>query len=163
MHNIHRATSKAVLLAGATLLAALSFSSLLATPVAAGPVGFQAAGGWYTESDEFFLNAGAKFGLGTISVVPNIDWIMVSSGSAYSFNLDGHMSLMPLGVASLYAGAGIGWLTVDPDQGSSDTQTVGNLILGASLNALPMKPFGQFKWVVADGNDPLAFSIGVSF
>ena len=148
---------------GLALLAAIAFTGLAATPAAAGPVGFQAAGGWYTESDEFFLNGGAKFGLGTVSLIPNIDWVFVSSGTMYSLNLDGTLSVMPLGVASIYAGAGLGLLTQDPENANSDTQTVFNLILGASLGAAPMKPFGQFKWVMADGNDPFAFSIGVSF
>ena len=163
MRNIPRSCSKAVLSLAALLLAALTLGSTLASPASAGPVGFQAAGGWYTESDEFFGNVGAKFGAASISVIPNLDWVFVASGSMYSLNVDGTMSLMPLGVASVYAGAGIGWLTVDPDQGDNNTETVVNLLLGASLNALPMKPFGQFKWIVADGNDPLAFSIGVSF
>lgn len=163
MRIFHRVTSKAALVATAALLAAIPLTGILATQASAGPVGFQAAAGWYTESDEAFANVGAKFGLGTISVIPNFDWVFVSSGSTYSFNVDGTMSIMPLGVASVYAGAGLGWLTYDPEQGSSDTQTVVNLLIGASLNAVPMKPFGQFKYIVADGNDPLTFSIGVSF
>ena len=163
MRNIPRSDSRAVFSLAAVLLAALTLVGSLASPASGGPVGFQVAGGWYTESDEFFANAGAKIGAGTLSVIPNIDWVVVNSGSMYSLNVDGTMSLMPLGVASVYAGAGIGWLTVDPDQGDNNTETVVNLLLGASLNAVPMKPFGQFKWIVADGNDPLAFSIGVSF
>jgi hypothetical protein len=163
MRNIPRSDSRAVLSLAVVLLTALTLCGSLASPASAGPVGFQAAGGWYTESDEFFGNVGAKFGAASISVIPNVDWLFVNSGSMYSLNVDGTMSLMPLGVASVYAGAGIGWLTADPDQGDSNTETVVNLLLGASLNALPMKPFGQFKWIVADGNDPLAFSIGVSF
>lgn len=163
MRTFQRVASRTAFLFGAALLAAVTLTGTLATPASAGPVGFQAALGWYTETDEGFGNVGAKFGLGSISVIPNVDWVFVNSGSTYSLNVDGTMSIMPLGVASVYAGAGVGWLTVDPDQGSSDTQTVFNAILGASLNAVPMKPFGQFKWIVADGNDPLAFSIGVSF
>ena len=163
MRNIPRSDSRAVLSLAAVLLTALTLCGALASPASAGPVGFQASGGWYTESEELFGNVGAKFGAASFSVIPNIDWVFVNSGSMYSLNVDGTMSLMPLGVASVYAGAGIGWLTTKPDQGDSNTNTVVNLLLGASLNALPMKPFGQFKWIVEDGNDPLAFSIGVSF
>lgn len=163
MRTIHRAAIRTVSTFGLALLATLALTGTLATPAAAGPVGFQAAGGWYTESDEFYLNGGAKFGLGTVSLVPNIDWVFVSSGSLYSLNLDGTMSLIPLGVASLYGGVGLGLLTSNPEDANSDTQTVFNVLLGASLGAAPMKPFCQFKYVMADGNDPLAFSIGVSF
>lgn len=163
MRTHPRAATRAGSWIGLALLATIAFNGLVSTPAAAGPVGFQAAGGWYTESDEFFLNGGAKFGLGTVSLIPNIDWVFVSSGTMYSLNLDGTLSVMPLGVASIYAGAGLGLLTQDPENANSDTQTVFNLILGASLGAAPMKPFGQLKWVMQDGNDPFAFSIGVSF
>lgn len=163
MRTHPRTVTRASSVIGLALLVTIALTGLTSTSAAAGPVGFQLAGGWYTESDEFFLNGGAKFGLGTVSLIPNIDWVFVSSGTVYSLNLDGTLSLMPLGVASIYGGAGLGLLTQDPENANSDTQTVFNLILGASLGAAPMKPFGQFKWVMADGNDPFAFSIGVSF
>lgn len=163
MNVIHRAALKGVLALGAALLAATLLSGALAVPAAAGPIGLQAAGGWYTESDEFFLNGGLRFGVGTLTVIPNIDYVFVQSGSVYSLNADATMSLMPLGVASVYAGGGIGLLTSDPEVGSKDTQTVVNLLAGVGLNAAPMKPFAQLKYVFAEGNDPLAFSIGVRF
>ena len=163
MNNLHRVITRTLVSCGAALLAVTLFSGALATPAAAGPVGLQAAGGWYTESDEFFLNAGARFGAGTLTVIPNLDWVMVSDGTAYSLNVDGTMSVLPMGVANLYVGGGIGWLITDTDFTDSNTETVFNLIAGAGLSAAPMKPFAQFKYIVADGNDPLAFSIGVRF
>src|SRR5262245_4224111 len=145
------------------VLAMLAGLVVASTPAAAGPVGFQATGGWYTENEDFFLGAGARFGLATVTVIPNIEWLFVDSGSAYSLNLDATMNVLPLGVANGYVGAGIGALTVDPDQGDSNTDTVINLIAGAGLDAVPLKPFAQFKYVIVDGNDPLVFSIGARF
>ena len=52
---------------------------------------------------------------------------------------------------------------VDPDKGSNNTETVFNVIAGAGLNAIPLKPFGQFKYVIKDGDDPLQFAVGVRF
>lgn len=151
----------------ASVLAAALFIAVLgivtSVPASAGPIGFQAAGGWYTETEEFFLEAGARVGAGSITVIPNIDWLFAESGSMYVLNLDATMSVMPLGVASIYAGAGVGLFTVDPENGDSDSDTVFNLIVGAGLNAIPMRPFGQFKYVVVDGNDPLVFMAGVRF
>lgn len=129
----------------------------------AGPVGFQASGGWYTESEEFFLGAGARIGAATLTVIPNIEWLFVDSGSAYTLNVDGTMNVVPLGVATGYLGGGVGWLTSDPDVGDSNTETVLNLLAGASFNLTSLKPFGQFKWVVVDGDDPLVFSLGLQF
>ncbi len=143
--------------------ALVMFLGFTAQPASAGPVGFQASGGWFTETEEAFLGAGLRFGLGTITVIPNAEWLFVDSGSAYTINLDATLSVLPLGVANGYLGAGVGWFTLDPDRGDSNTETAANLIAGAGFNAIPLKPFGQFKWIVVDGDDPMVFSAGVRF
>ena len=134
-----------------------------AASASAAPVGFQATGGWYTDTNDMFLGAGARMGFGTITAIPNAEYLFVDNGKTWSLNLDGTMSVLPLGVASGYVGAGIGWMTTDPDRGDSNTETVFNLIAGAGLNALPLKPFGQFKYVLKDGNDPFQFAVGIRF
>ena len=134
-----------------------------AASAAAAPVGFQATGGWYTEDNDFFVGAGARMGAGTITAIPNAEYVFVDNAKSWSFNIDGTMSVLPLGVASGYVGAGIGWMTVDPDQGDSNTETVFNVLAGAGLNTFPMKPFAQFKYVLMDGDDPLQFAVGVRF
>ena len=126
-------------------------------------MGFQATGGWYTESDDFFLGAGARFSLGTISVIPNGEIIFIDGGSAYTLNVDGTMSIVPLGVADIYGGLGLGLFYVNPDGFESDTRTAVNLIGGAGFNALPMSPFLQLKYVIVDGNDPVQFAVGIRF
>jgi len=145
----------------ATLAALLSLGGLAAAW--AGPVGLQATGGWYTDSNNFFLGAGARMGLGSITAIPNAEYVFVDNAKSWSLNLDGTMSVLPLGIASGYVGGGIGWLTTDPDNGKSNTDTVVNLIAGAGLNTFPLKPFAQFKYVVKNGNDPFQFAVGVRF
>jgi hypothetical protein len=147
-------------LATAALLMALGLGAANAT---AGPVGFQAMGGWYTDSNDMFLGAGARVGFGSITAIPNAEYVFVDGGKSWSLNLDGTMSVLPLGVASGYVGAGIGWMTTDPDRGDSNTETVFNVIAGAGINTFPLKPFGQFKYVIKDGDDPLQFAVGVRF
>jgi len=137
--------------------------ALGAASASAAPVGLQATGGWYTDSNDFFLGAGARVGFGTLTAIPNAEYVFVDNAKSWSFNIDGTMSVLPLGVASGYIGAGIGWVTVDPDLGGSSTETVFNVLAGAGLNALPLKPFGQFKYVLKDGNDPIQFAVGVRF
>ena len=110
-----------------------------------------------------FLGAGARVGFGSITVIPNAEYVFVNDAKQWTLNVDGTMSVLPLGVASGYVGAGIGWMTVDPDRGDSHTDTVFNVIAGAGLNALPLKPFGQFKYSIKDGDDPLQFAVGVRF
>jgi|KBSSwiStaDraftv2_1062776.scaffolds.fasta_scaffold57687_2 hypothetical protein len=134
-----------------------------AAPALAGPIGFQASGGWYTENEEMFVGAGARFGFASITVIPNIEWLLVDHGAAYTLNVDGTMTVLPLGIASGYVGAGIGWFTVDPDLGDSSTNTAFNMIVGAGFNSIPLKPFAQLKYILVEGDDPLAFSIGARF
>jgi hypothetical protein len=127
-----------------------------------GPVSLTAMGGFYSGGiDEPFLGAGVKVGLGGLSVTPYAEYIFVSNGNAYSVNADLTMPLLPLGVASIYAGAGAGVLFVDPDNADSDSNSVINFLVGAGLNAVPMKPYGQIKYVVTDGDDPFVFTVGV--
>jgi hypothetical protein len=126
-------------------------------------VGLQATGGWYTDSNDFFLGAGARMGFGSITAIPNAEYVFVDNAKSWTFNIDGTLSVLPLGVASGYVGAGIGWMTVDPDKGDSSTDTVFNVLAGAGLNTFPMKPFAQFKYLVKDGDDPLQFAVGVRF
>jgi hypothetical protein len=158
--HIATARVRAIAAFALTLVAALGIS---VAPAFAGPVGWQASGGWYTQDGDFFAGAGARFGLGTITLIPNAEWLFVDSGSAYSLNVDGTLSVLPLGVANGYIGAGLGLLVSNPEHGDSNTDSVLNLIAGAGLNAVPLKPFAQFKWVVTDGDDPRVFSIGVRF
>jgi len=136
---------------------------LCAASAGAAPVGFQATGGWYTDSNDFFLGAGARMGFGSITAIPNAEYVFVDNAKSWTLNIDGTMSVLPLGVASGYVGAGIGWMTVDPDKGDSSTDTVFNVLAGAGLNTFPMKPFAQFKYLVKDGDDPLQFAVGVRF
>jgi len=159
MTQIPRITSKGSQLAVAALLAL----ALGAPSASAGPVGLQATGGWYTDSNNFFLGAGARMGLGSITAIPNAEYVFEDNAKSWSLNLDGTMSVLPLGIASGYVGGGIGWLTTDPDNGKSNTDTVVNLLAGAGLNTFPLKPFAQLKYVMKSGNDPFQFAVGVRF
>ena len=146
-------------------LVLLAMSLLPATALAAsGPIGFTAFGGLYTGPvDDFMLGAGLKIGLGGLSVTPSAEYIFVESGSYYTLNADATFPIVPLGVASIYGGGGVGLHIVDPENFDSDTNTGINLLVGAGLNAMSLKPYGQIKYVFLDGDDPLVFMAGVRF
>lgn len=163
MTSRHRSSTPLTHVVAAAALALVAMLGMTAAPASAAPIGWQASGGWYTDHDTFFLGAGARIGFGSITVIPNAEYLFVDNATSYSLNVDGTMSVLPLGVATGYVGAGLGWLTVDPDNGDSRTDTVVNVIVGAGLNAIPLKPFAQFKYVVQDGDDPLQFSVGARF
>jgi len=143
-------------------LAAVS-GLVAAVPASAGPIGFQGSGGWNSENEDFCLGAGARVGAGPVTLIPNAEWFFVDSGSTYALSLDGTLNVLPLGVAAGYLGAGTGMFTVKPDGGESNTEAVLNLIAGVGLNAVPLRPFAQIKWIVIDGDDPFVFSVGARF
>ena len=156
-------TARRKLLEFLVRVAAVAALLMPAVSVAA-PIGWSASAGWYTNGlEDFFVGAGARVSLGTITVSPNAEWIFVDSGSAYTLNVDGTLSVLPLGVASGYLGGGLGLYTTDPENSDANTETGINLIAGVGLNAVPLKPFAQVKYVFLDGEDPIAFSIGARF
>ena len=150
-----------VRVAAFTLATAALFAPL-ATPAHAGPLSLTGFGGWYTERDAGFLGLGAKIGAASIALNPNAEYLFVDKTTTYSLNLDATMTVLPLGIVSGYGGAGIGWYTVKPDGGDSHTETAYNLIIGASVKITKLKPFAQIKYVIIDGDDPMAFEIGIA-
>ena len=159
MTSGHPLSSIRARVAGAFFLILNALWGLMPGPASAAPLGFQASVGW---NPDFLVGFGARLGLGSITIIPNVESeIGGSNGFRYYLNLDGTMSVLPLGVANGYLGAGIG-LAGHSESGNSN-DTVINVIAGAGLNAVPYKPFAQFKWVMADGDDPVVFSIGARF
>lgn len=166
MSHLRSRSNRSALLARVPLILLTLVLALpaLTSSATAGPIGFTAFGGIYSGGvDEAFLGAGVRLGLGGLSVTPNFEYLFVDDGSAYTVNADVTFPIVPLGVASVYGGGGLGLLITDPDNFDSETETVVNLIAGAGFNAVPMKPFGQIKYVIVDGEDPFVFMAGIRF
>ena len=144
---------------------ALAFAVIPSSAKAvSGPIGYTIFGGLYSSaSDDAFVGAGIRIGAGGIGITPNAEYVFTDNVTTYSLNVDGTIPIVPLGVASIYGGGGVGFLTVDPDNGESDTEAVINVLAGANLSALPMKPYGQVKHVFVDGDDPWVFAVGIRF
>ena len=160
MTSGHPVSSIRARAAGMILLVLVAFPGLVPGPASAAPVGFQASVGW---DPDFLVGAGVRFEVAPLALIPNVEMEVGGGGDGfrYSINFDGTMTVMPLAVATGYMGAGIGFAR--HSENSEVNETVVNLIAGAGLNAVPYKPFAQFKWVVQDGDDPLVFSIGARF
>ena len=160
--RISRTNTRATAALAVALVAALG---LMARPTtaAAGPLGWQAIGGWYTDNSDFFLGAGARFAAGPITAIPNAEYVFVSSGKLFTLNLDGTLNVLPLAVATGYVGGGLAFVISDPDGGSSHTDTGLNLIAGMSFKLVKIDPFVQLKYIVKDGNDPFVVGFGIHF
>ena len=147
----------------ALALALIAAFGLQPAPASAGPLGWQAIGGWYTDNDDFFLGAGARFAAGPITAIPNAEYVFVDGGKLFTLNVDGTLNVLPLAVATGYVGGGLAFVISDPDGGDSNTDTGFNLIAGMGFNAIKLHPFAQIKWIVKDGNDPFVFGLGIHF
>lgn len=142
-----------------------AFTLVLSLVALAAPAfaGIYAFGGWETETEDMFAGAGYQLPLGPITASPNFEWLFADGGKVYTINLDGHLNLVPLGIATLWAGAGMAIRTSDPDNFDSDTSTGANLMLGANFNATRFKPFGQIRKLLIDGDDPFSIAFGIRF
>jgi hypothetical protein len=164
MTNLDGFASRRALLARLiALVIAVAAVVPASVPAFAAPIGWNAFGGWYTDPRNFELGAGARIGFGSVTFNPNAEYIFTENATSYTLNLDGTMSVMPLGVASVYAGGGVTWATQDPDNGDSHTDSGINVLAGAGLNAIPFKPYGQIKWAFLPDDTPFSFSFGVRF
>jgi len=133
----------------------------------AGLIGWSLSGGRYDNlagtDHPYFVGIGPRVSLGSIILAPNAEWLFVDASQVYTLNLDAAMVVLPAGVASAWVGGGVGFRTVKPDRLDATTDRTLNLLAGAGLNLVPMKPYAQLKWVIEDGQKPIAMSVGIRF
>jgi len=138
---------------------------LVVTP-AAFAADFGVRAGKLDRADANFVGAEMLFDLGSININPNIEYWDVDNGTEGTANLDvtwdfGSSRVKP------YVGAGVGMLYVDPDLGSSNTETLGNLIGGVQFDLDFLRPYAQAKYSRSLENDnsghEWALTVGLRF
>jgi len=148
------------------VLLALGSAALLSVvgTAAAGPIGWGVAGGRYGGNlDSYFGQGGLYLSAGGITIHPNAEYIFTDHANTYSFNADARLTVLPLVAASGWLGAGLGRFVVDPDNGEKTHDTTVNLLAGIGLNAVPLKPYAEAKYMLKSGNDPFGMMLGVRF
>ena len=148
------------------VLAVLGITALLFTAgtATAGLVGWGVAGGKYGgDLDSYFGQGGLYFSAASITIHPNAEYIFTDNATTWSLNADARLTVLPLVATSGWLGAGLGRLTVDPDNGDKTHDTTVNLLAGFGLNAVPLKPYVEGKYMLKSGNDPFGLMIGVRF
>jgi len=131
---------------------------------------FGVRAGRYNDADEEFVGLDVAFDLGTLSVIPNLEYSLAEDVTAGSGNIDVTWDLIRIGRATPYVGAGVGlWYS---DNGITETRTdiVGNIIGGLSLDAGAFEPYAQVKYFRfldnqedGDAEDDVALTIGLRF
>lgn len=119
-------------------------------------------GGYYEKADNLFLGAGLNFNLLFFTANPNFEYVFVDGGNFYTINLDGKVTVLPLVVGSGWLGAGLVLSSAKIDGGESSTDGGVNLLAGFGLDAIPLKPFAQLKYIISDSNQ-WVFGVGVRF
>jgi hypothetical protein len=117
-------------------------------------------GGYYQEAEDFFLGAGLNFNLLFFTAVPNFEYVFVSGGDFYTINLDGYVTVLPLVAGSGWLGGGFVLSSAKPSGGESDVSGGVNLLAGFGLDKIPLKPYAQLKYIIAD-NSQFVIGVGV--
>jgi hypothetical protein len=148
-------------------------SVLVATFVLAGILSFEPAHaqfslqpgvriGYYTDNNDFFFGADMKTGFLLVNANANAEYVFVDNAKMATFNLDGTIDFGLIPGLPTWVGAGIGLLYADPDNADSQTDGIFNLLLGGGLNKLPLSPYVQLKYILAE-SDQFVVGAGIRF
>jgi hypothetical protein len=113
-------------------------------------------GGYYFDSDAFALGGGLLTGLnhsGTWWFNPNLEAAFGDHVTKWAVNGDVHYDLPVASNMSWWLGAGPALVVTDPDAGSSSSDFGLNLLGGVGAAHGNVRPFAQFKAIVADDNE----------
>ena len=152
----------------------LRILALAAVVLACAPLAFAAdfgvRAGRYNDADEQFVGLDLAFDLGTLNVIPNVEYSLAEDVTAGSGNIDLTWDVITIGRATPYVGAGVGlWYS---DDGVTETQTdiIGNVIGGVTLDVGGLEPYAQVKYFrfldneeTGDAEDDVALTIGLRF
>jgi len=150
-------------IAGAVLVAGL----LAISPSQARTTDFGVRGGLYPDEDKPFLGAEALFGVsdkGRWFGNPNVEHVLVNGGDLTAFSFDFHYDFPGGAPYGFWAGAGPTLIHKDRDRaGNGDTTDAGvNVVLGVGAKKGDVRPYGQFKVVLADDSQAVV-GMGVRF
>jgi hypothetical protein len=121
-----------------------------------------ARAGYYTDNNDLFMGTGLNLNIATISACPNLEYVFVNNGDFYTLNLDGHLNLVTPPGTALWIGLGLARLYYNPDNGSSSRESGMNLLAGFELKMIPLRPYLQGKFIIAD-NSQFVIGAGIVF
>lgn len=150
------------------IFAFLAVALMIAPLASAADFGIRA--GRFNDADNNFVGAEMLFDAGFININPNVEyWLDTPDGvTAGTANLDVTFDIMSIGPVSPYLGAGVGLAYASADD-TNETDILGNLIGGLSLNLATLTPYAQVKYFKSlddeDGgdDDELSLAIGLRF
>jgi hypothetical protein len=146
----------------AKLAVFLTVGALASSAAALPLMGFNVRAGQYTDTNKAFVGGGVDFNLLMFKASPNFEWIFADGGKHYTTNFDATYNIS-LAAAEVWGGLGYVLRTTNPDGGDSVTKGGANVLLGAGLGLIPLKPFLQFKYSYVSNQDEFVWMIGARF
>ncbi|MDQ3282067.1 MAG: hypothetical protein M3Q69_11715 [Acidobacteriota bacterium] len=151
------------------MLRIVCFSTLaLVLAPLASAADFGVRAGTYNDADENFVGAELLYKLGSVNLNPNLEYSLQEDVTAGTLNLDLTFDVLHAGRITPYVGTGVG-LAYAQANGTSNTDVLGNLIGGLSLDLESLTPYAQVKYFrVLDRDeggdrDDLALTLGLRF
>jgi len=154
---------KSLSIASALLIAPL----FMISPVQAGDVDFGVRGGVYPDEEQPFLGGEVLFGMDQTQHWygnPNVEHVFMDNGGLTTYSFDFHYDFPKGESYTLWAGGGPTIIHRDFDVPADvdNTDPGVNLLFGVGGTEGKVRPYGQFKVIVAD--DPQAVAaVGIRF
>lgn len=152
---------------GLSILGILMLAMLCAPVVTAADVDFGVRGGVDTDEEEPFVGGEVLFGIDSNQQWfgnPNVEHVFLDNGGLTMYSFDFHYDFPKGQSYTWWAGAGPTLVHQDTDVPSdSDSTDAGvNLLVGVGATQGKVRPYGQFKVVVADDTAAIA-GLGIRF
>ena len=157
---------KSLSIASALLIAPL----LIISPVQAADVDLGVRGGVYPDEEEPFLGGEVLFGMDQTQHWygnPNVEYVFLDNGGLTTYSFDFHYDFSKAASYTLWAGGGPTLIHRDfdaaaPAENVDNTDPGLNLLFGVGGTEGKVRPYGQFKVIVAE--DPAAVAaVGIRF
>ena len=148
-------------------MALLMVPLLAVSSVRAGDVDFGVRGGVYPDEEQPFLGGEVLFGMDQTQRWygnPNVEHVFMDSGGLTTYSFDFHYDFPKGTTYTLWAGAGPTLIhrDFDPPEGVDNTDPGVNLLFGGGSTQGKVRPYGQFKVIVADDPEAVA-AVGIRF
>ncbi|HVS63051.1 MAG TPA: hypothetical protein VMT85_06055 [Thermoanaerobaculia bacterium] len=121
--------------------------------------------GLYSDVEEAFVGVEGLTNIGDTDFVlnPNAEIVFVDNGDLFVVSLDVHYDLdLDLDRVDVWLGLGPTVLIRDPDRGRSDDDFGLNLLAGIGFREGAVRPYAQFKVILADDTEAV-IAFGVRF
>jgi hypothetical protein len=125
---------------------------------------FGVRAGYFTKADGPMIGGEVLLRLAPrVYFNPNVEYVFIDGGTYLTFNADVHYDFPHRGNTYVWAGAGLGVVSVDPTGPAEETTDVGaNFIAGIGFPRKGLIPYFQAKLIAKDDTE-FSLAVGLRF